>query len=105
VDLRPFAVFGEHNDIVPGGLTRVALEEGSMIVNSSRGGGSKDTWVLQDGDDADQAGPTIADTTPPALPDLRYGAWTGQQQQQQQEHGPRPSPSSLPSPVLPSERA
>ena len=57
VDLRPFAVFGERIDIVPGGLTRVALEEGSMIVNSSRGGGSKDTWVLEDGDDADRAGP------------------------------------------------
>jgi uncharacterized circularly permuted ATP-grasp superfamily protein len=84
VDLRPFAVFGEHIDIVPGGLTRVALEEGSMIVNSSRGGGSKDTWVLEDGDDADRAGPPIADTLPPALPDLRYGEWTGQQQQQQQ---------------------
>jgi uncharacterized circularly permuted ATP-grasp superfamily protein len=86
VDLRPFAVFGERIDIVPGGLTRVALEEGSLIVNSSRGGGSKDTWVLEDGDDADRAGPPIADTQPPALPDLRYGAWTGQQQQQQQEH-------------------
>ena len=68
-----------------GGLTRVALEDGSMIVNSSRGGGSKDTWVLEDGDDADRAGPPIADTQPPALPDLRYGAWMGQQQQQQQE--------------------
>jgi uncharacterized circularly permuted ATP-grasp superfamily protein len=87
VDLRPFAVFGERIDIVPGGLTRVALDEGSLIVNSSRGGGSKDTWVLEDGDDADRAGPPIADTQPPALPDLRYGAWTGQQQQQQQEHG------------------
>ncbi|HTB50789.1 MAG TPA: circularly permuted type 2 ATP-grasp protein [Solirubrobacteraceae bacterium] len=85
VDLRPFAVFGESIDIVPGGLTRVALEDGSMIVNSSRGGGSKDTWVLEDGDDADRAGPPIADTLPPALPDLRYGAWMGQQQQQQQE--------------------
>jgi uncharacterized circularly permuted ATP-grasp superfamily protein len=84
VDLRPFAVFGERIDIVPGGLTRVALDEGSLIVNSSRGGGSKDTWVLEDGDDADRAGPPIADTQPPALPDLRYGAWTGQQQQQQQ---------------------
>jgi uncharacterized circularly permuted ATP-grasp superfamily protein len=84
VDLRPFAVFGERIDIVPGGLTRVALDEGSMIVNSSRGGGSKDTWVLEDGDDADRAGPPIADTLPPALPDLRYGEWTGQQQQQQQ---------------------
>jgi uncharacterized circularly permuted ATP-grasp superfamily protein len=88
VDLRPFAVFGERIDIVPGGLTRVALEDGSMIVNSSRGGGSKDTWVLEDGDDADRAGPPIADTLPPALPDLRYGEWTGQQQQQQQQGGP-----------------
>jgi uncharacterized circularly permuted ATP-grasp superfamily protein len=88
VDLRPFAVFGERIDIVPGGLTRVALEEGSMIVNSSRGGGSKDTWVLQDDDDGDRAGAggfPVADTLPPALPDLRYGEWTGQQQQQQQE--------------------
>jgi uncharacterized circularly permuted ATP-grasp superfamily protein len=86
VDLRPFAVFGERIDIVPGGLTRVALQDGSMIVNSSRGGGSKDTWVLEDGDNADRAGPPIADTLPPALPDLRYGEWTGQQQQQQQQH-------------------
>ena len=53
VDLRPFAVFGEEIRIVPGGLTRVALKEGSMIVNSSQGGGSKDTWVLDDGDVAD----------------------------------------------------
>jgi uncharacterized circularly permuted ATP-grasp superfamily protein len=89
VDLRPFAVFGERIDIVPGGLTRVALEEDSMIVNSSRGGGSKDTWVLEDGDDADRAGPPIADTAPPALPDLRYGEWTGQQQQQQQQQHDR----------------
>ena len=51
VDLRPFAVFGETISIVPGGLSRVALTEGSMIVNSSRGGGSKDTWVLESGDD------------------------------------------------------
>ncbi len=87
VDLRPFAVFGERIDIVPGGLTRVALEAGSLIVNSSRGGGSKDTWVLEDGDEAGRAGAggfPVADTRPPALPDLRYGAWTGQQQQQQQ---------------------
>ncbi len=88
VDLRPFAVFGERIDIVPGGLTRVALQEGSMIVNSSRGGGSKDTWVLEDGDDADRAGPPIADTLPPALPDLRYGTWVAQQQQQQQQEQP-----------------
>ena len=52
VDLRPFAVFGENIHIVPGGLTRVALREGSMIVNSSQGGGSKDTWVLEEDADA-----------------------------------------------------
>jgi uncharacterized circularly permuted ATP-grasp superfamily protein len=47
VDLRPFAVYGPNGiNIVPGGLTRVALREGSLVVNSSQGGGSKDTWVL-----------------------------------------------------------
>ena len=54
VDLRPFAVNdGERVWVLPGGLTRVALAEGELIVNSSRGGGSKDTWVL--------AGPTQTD--------------------------------------------
>jgi len=48
VDLRPFALYGPDGiDIVPGGLTRVALKEGSLVVNSSQGGGSKDTWVLE----------------------------------------------------------
>jgi uncharacterized circularly permuted ATP-grasp superfamily protein len=47
VDLRPYALYGpEGIDIVPGGLTRVALKEGSLVVNSSQGGGSKDTWVV-----------------------------------------------------------
>jgi uncharacterized circularly permuted ATP-grasp superfamily protein len=46
VDLRPFVLFGEQVTIVPGGLTRVALKRGSLVVNSSQGGGSKDTWVL-----------------------------------------------------------
>lgn len=47
VDLRPFALCGPNGiEIVPGGLTRVALKEGSLVVNSSQGGGSKDTWVL-----------------------------------------------------------
>lgn len=47
VDLRPYVLFGEKTVIVPGGLTRVALRKGSLVVNSSQGGGSKDTWVLQ----------------------------------------------------------
>ena len=47
VDLRPFAVTGRDTWVLPGGLTRVALQEGSIIVNSSQGGGSKDTWVLE----------------------------------------------------------
>jgi uncharacterized circularly permuted ATP-grasp superfamily protein len=48
VDLRPFILFGDKVNIVPGGLTRVALRRGSLVVNSSQGGGSKDTWVLND---------------------------------------------------------
>jgi uncharacterized circularly permuted ATP-grasp superfamily protein len=46
VDLRPFVLTGREIRIVPGGLTRVALREGSLVVNSSQGGGTKDTWVL-----------------------------------------------------------
>jgi len=49
VDLRPYCLYdGESVTVVPGGLTRVALREGSMVVNSSQGGGSKDTWVLRE---------------------------------------------------------
>jgi len=47
VDLRPFAVTGRSTWVLPGGLTRVALRKGSLVVNSSQGGGSKDTWVLE----------------------------------------------------------
>ena len=46
VDLRPFVLSGESIEVIPGGLTRVALRKGSLVVNSSQGGGSKDTWVL-----------------------------------------------------------
>ena len=46
VDMRPFVLYGESIQVLPGGLTRVAMEEGSYVVNSSQGGGSKDTWVL-----------------------------------------------------------
>jgi uncharacterized circularly permuted ATP-grasp superfamily protein len=48
VDLRPYILFGDKVTIVPGGLTRVALRKGSLVVNSSQGGGSKDTWVLNE---------------------------------------------------------
>ncbi|HEY6729015.1 MAG TPA: circularly permuted type 2 ATP-grasp protein [Polyangiaceae bacterium] len=48
VDLRPFALYGEDVYVQPGGLTRVALRKGSLVVNSSQGGGSKDTWVLEE---------------------------------------------------------
>src|SRR5262245_28016994 len=47
VDLRPYILYGEDIFVLPGGLTRVALQRGSLVVNSSQGGGSKDTWVLQ----------------------------------------------------------
>jgi uncharacterized circularly permuted ATP-grasp superfamily protein len=47
LDLRPFILYGEKVTIIPGGLTRVALRAGSLVVNSSQGGGSKDTWVLE----------------------------------------------------------
>ena len=46
VDLRPFIVYGKDIFVLPGGLTRVALKKGSLVVNSSQGGGSKDTWVV-----------------------------------------------------------
>ncbi|MGL4396799.1 MAG: circularly permuted type 2 ATP-grasp protein, partial [Hyphomicrobium sp.] len=48
LDLRPFVLVGDEVRLVPGGLTRVALKKGSLVVNSSQGGGTKDTWVLQD---------------------------------------------------------
>jgi uncharacterized circularly permuted ATP-grasp superfamily protein len=47
LDLRPFVLSGKDVTMVPGGLTRVALREGSLVVNSSQGGGTKDTWVLE----------------------------------------------------------
>jgi uncharacterized circularly permuted ATP-grasp superfamily protein len=49
IDLRPYILMGEKVTLVPGGLTRVALRRGSLVVNSSQGGGSKDTWVLREG--------------------------------------------------------
>jgi uncharacterized circularly permuted ATP-grasp superfamily protein len=85
VDLRPFAVFGDDIRIVPGGLTRVALREGSMIVNSSQGGGSKDTWVLEAEDPRGESQAVLSAWEPPRMPKLPVGgSWSGQQQQQQQ---------------------
>jgi uncharacterized circularly permuted ATP-grasp superfamily protein len=55
VDLRPFILCGERTVVTPGGLTRVALPKGSLVVNSSQGGGSKDTWVLAE-DRSDRSG-------------------------------------------------
>jgi uncharacterized circularly permuted ATP-grasp superfamily protein len=49
IDLRPFVLSGTEVQMVPGGLTRVALKEGSLVVNSSQGGGTKDTWILENG--------------------------------------------------------
>jgi len=47
LDLRPFVLYGKEIKVMPGGLTRVAMKKGSLVVNSSQGGGSKDTWVLR----------------------------------------------------------
>ncbi len=52
VDLRPYILYGKEIMITPGGLTRVAMKRGSLVVNSSQGGGSKDTWVLHDGNNS-----------------------------------------------------
>ena len=65
VDLRPYILYGEDIFVLPGGLTRVALKDGSLVVNSSQGGGSKDTWVLA-GDPDD----------PGAVSGQEYGAVT-----------------------------
>jgi hypothetical protein len=98
VDLRPFAVNdGEKIWVLPGGLTRVALPEGALVVNSSQGGGSKDTWVLAADDDLVpfEVPHLAADPAPlPAAtsPDLGPGAAAveEQQQQQQQQRGGLP---------------
>jgi len=59
VDLRPYVLYGEDIFVLPGGLTRVALRKGSCVVNSSQGGGSKDTWVLADGDSLSPKPPAV----------------------------------------------
>ncbi len=73
IDLRPFAVNdGTDVWVLPGGLTRVALQEGNLIVNSSQGGGSKDTWVLAEGP-AEQPEPVTPDGAPPEVAPRQLG--------------------------------
>jgi uncharacterized circularly permuted ATP-grasp superfamily protein len=69
VDLRPYIVQGRETYILPGGLTRVALRKGSIVVNSSQGGGCKDTWVIAENEKAPELG--------------QAKLWMEQQQQQQ----------------------
>jgi uncharacterized circularly permuted ATP-grasp superfamily protein len=100
VDFRPFAVNdGEQVWVLPGGLTRVALTEGSLVVNSSQGGGSKDTWVLGSAEHSASTWPAPAQPTPavrPSAPEMGPPMDAGppiegrldQQQQQQQQRGP-----------------
>ena len=92
LDLRPFAVSdGRDVWVVPGGLTRVALPEHSLVVNSSQGGGSKDTWILASGGDGREATPTPDAPTPAARPARAPARGpfpdrdAPQQQQQQQQ--------------------
>jgi len=93
VDLRPFAVNdGDDVWVLPGGLTRVALSEGSLVVNSSQGGGSKDTWVLAtraSAPDRELAAAEVVrslprDTRPQSTSDTATALPSSQQQQQQQ---------------------
>jgi uncharacterized circularly permuted ATP-grasp superfamily protein len=96
LDLRPFAVHdGREVWVVPGGLTRVALPEGSLVVNSSQGGGSKDTWVLAGADDGRETtatldGDAVVTTTldgpllGPAVPPATGPSFVQEAQQQQQ---------------------
>ena len=88
VDLRPFAVNdGDDVWVLPGGLTRVALPEGSLVVNSSQGGGSKDTWVLASRtsqEEQELAGEEIV-SEPPESPSVEQGPELTMDQQQQQQ--------------------
>jgi len=92
VDLRPFAVNdGDEVWVLPGGLTRVALTEGSLVVNSSQGGGSKDTWVLASRASAPDRELAAAEVVRSLPRDARaqstsdMGPTSSQQQQQQQQ--------------------
>jgi uncharacterized circularly permuted ATP-grasp superfamily protein len=87
VDLRPFVLSGSNGvRVVPGGLTRVALKEGSLVVNSSQGGGTKDTWII---DDFDGSGPGLASDLPFAHPINGNDAPSSQHQTQSLDSGQR----------------
>jgi len=98
VDLRPFAVnSGDEIYVLPGGLTRVALPRGSLVVNSSQGGGSKDTWVLEDDlplDGRPVGRPVRRVRRPPgkglarASAPMMHNERQRQQENQQQQQGP-----------------
>lgn len=97
VDLRPFAVNSGDNGVyvLPGGLTRVALPEGELIVNSSQGGGSKDTWVLAtDGVRGKRRRRRVRETIS-GVPMGDLGEEKMQQQQAQQQQG-RPDAGGVP---------
>jgi len=100
VDLRPFAVNdGESVWVLPGGLTRVALPEGSLVVNSSQGGGSKDTWVLAargSGGGRELAGAKVVSSRVAARPaESAPEPIHTQTQQQQQQQGPIAAPAQV----------
>ena len=88
VDLRPYILYGKDIFVLPGGLTRVALKRGSLVVNSSQGGGSKDTWVLaESGVEAEEE---MEITTSPSQ-DQASIASTSQSQSQSQSGGTSPA--------------
>ena len=99
VDLRPFAVNdGQRIHVAPGGLTRVALPRGSLVVNSSQGGGSKDTWARAGDDDVRDAPSTRerqwggARPAPASAPESGPSGPVAAQQQQQQQQQSGDSP-------------
>ena len=87
VDLRPFAVNdGEQIWVMPGGLTRVALQEGGLVVNSSQGGGSKDTWVIGGSACAFQLPPPSTPQAPSAGPPMDVGPAAANSNSKQGQH-------------------